>query len=288
MRRFRRGGGGTSKGSGGIRVRETGSPGWRGCRVSSVLRPIEYGVSWVLLALHALLAPVFGRDSGWAWGLAIVGLVVVTRALLFPLFVKQTREHDRLQRLQPEIKALQERYGDDRERLSAELMRLYRETGTNPLASCLPLLTQALVLLALFRVLYALRGGDPVGLGALESRGDLVRSAQDASLLGLDLSDTLLTSGTVAGKSVAVLLIALMAATAVVSQQLIRKNAPPGSADTFLGRYQRWLALAVPAVFAVMALNFPAGVLLYWSMSNVWTIGQQLYMHNHTPRPQPA
>ncbi len=256
--------------------------------MSSVLWPIEWGVSWVLLALHALLAPVFGRDSGWAWGLAIVGLVVVTRALLFPLFVKQTREHDRLQRLQPEIKALQERYGDDRERLSAELMRLYRETGTNPLASCLPLLTQALVLLALFRVLYALRGDDPVGLGALESRGDLVRSAQDASLLGLDLSDTLLTSGTVAGTSVAVLLIALMAATAVVSQQLIRKNAPPGSADTFLGRYQRWLALAVPAVFAVMALNFPAGVLLYWSMSNVWTIGQQLYMHNHTPRPQPA
>ncbi len=256
--------------------------------MSTVLWPMEYGVSWVLITLHSLLAPVFGRDSGWAWGLAIVGLVLAIRALLFPLFVRQTHAHDRLKQLQPHIEELQQRYGDDRERHSEELVRLYRETGTNPLASCLPLLAQALVIFALFRVLYGLGGDRPSGLGLFEGREGLMRSAQNASLFGLDVSETLLRTGGVGGRTVALLLIALLVGTAFVSQQLMRRNTPVESRSAFLGRQQRTLAYLLPAIFATMAVTLPAGVLLYWSVSNVWTIGQQLYMANHTPPPQNA
>ncbi len=151
--------------------------------MSAVLWPIELAVSWVLVGLHSILAPLFGADTGWAWGLAIVGLVAVIRTLLIPLFVRQIKAQRGLQRLQPEIKKLQETYKGDQDRLSQELMKLYRETGTNPLYSCLPLFVQIVILFALFRVLYSL-GGHPEGLGAFAGREALVQSARDASIFG--------------------------------------------------------------------------------------------------------
>src|SRR3954471_4248294 len=122
---------------------------------------------------------ILPADSGAAWTLSIVGLVVVIRILLIPLFVKQIKAQRALQVLQPEIKAVQKRYKDDRQKQSEELMKLYRENGTNPFSSCLPILLQMPIFFALFHVLsYGVQQGKPVGA----MTEPLVQSAQHATI----------------------------------------------------------------------------------------------------------
>ena len=101
--------------------------------------------------------------QGWSWTLSIIFLTIVIRIALIPLFVKQIKNSRNLQLLQPKVKELQKKYGHDRERLTQETMKLYKETGTNPLASCLPLLLQMPIFLALFRTLNEAADGDGVG-----------------------------------------------------------------------------------------------------------------------------
>ena len=103
---------------------------------SAIMTPLYYAVSGVLLAWHKLFSTLLSEDSGWTWALAIVGLTVTIRALLIPLFVKQIKSSRNMQLLQPQIKELQKKYGHDRERLTQEQMKLWKETGTNPFASC--------------------------------------------------------------------------------------------------------------------------------------------------------
>src|ERR671920_2122759 len=117
------------------------------------MAPLYYVISAVLLGFHRLLGEVFGPASGIAWVLSIVGLTLVIRAALIPLFVKQIKSSRNMQLIQPKVKELQKKYGHDRERLAQETMALYRDSGTNPFASCLPILMQMPIFLALFRLL---------------------------------------------------------------------------------------------------------------------------------------
>src|ERR687893_2549534 len=117
------------------------------------MAPLYYVISAVLLGFHRLLGEVFGPASGIAWVLSIVGLTLVIRAALIPLFVKQIKSSRNMQLIQPRVKELQKKYAHDREKLAQETMALYRETGTNPFASCLPLLLQMPIFLALFRMI---------------------------------------------------------------------------------------------------------------------------------------
>src|ERR1700709_45993 len=117
------------------------------------MEPLYYLISVVLVAWHSLLSPVFGANNGVPWLLSIVGLTLVVRAALIPLFVKQIKSSRNMQLIQPKVKELQKKYGHDRERLAQETMTLYRETGTNPFAACLPLLVQMPIFIALFRLL---------------------------------------------------------------------------------------------------------------------------------------
>ena len=110
-------------------------------------------VSGILVLAHNLFAPIFGTDSGWTWTLAIVMLTVIIRIALIPLFVKQIKSSRSMQLLQPQVRELQKKYGHDRERLGRETMKLYKDNNANPLSSCLPLLLQMPIFLALFRVL---------------------------------------------------------------------------------------------------------------------------------------
>ena len=126
-----------------------------------ILEWLETAVSWILVTFHALLTPIFGAASGAAWGLSIVGLVIVIRVLLIPLFVKQIKAQRNLQILQPQMKEIQQKYAGDRQRQSEEMMKLYRETGTNPLASCLPIILQAPIFFALFGVLQSIAMYNP-------------------------------------------------------------------------------------------------------------------------------
>ncbi|MDA2975911.1 MAG: membrane protein insertase YidC, partial [Actinomycetota bacterium] len=114
-----------------------------------IFNRLEDLVSWILITFHDLLTPVFGASSGWSWSLSIIGLVIVIRIALIPLFVKQIRAVRNMQAIQPQIKELQKKYADNREKLGQEMMKLYRETGTNPFSSCLPILLQAPIFFAL-------------------------------------------------------------------------------------------------------------------------------------------
>src|SRR5687768_15274596 len=115
--------------------------------------PLYYVISFVLVGFHNVFGDLFGPTSGLAWVLSIIGLTLVVRAALIPLFVKQIKSSRNMQLIQPKVRELQKKYGHDRERLAQETMKLYKDSGTNPFASCLPILLQMPIFLALFRIL---------------------------------------------------------------------------------------------------------------------------------------
>ncbi len=248
-----------------------------------ILEWLEIAVSWILVTFHALLSPIFGAASGAAWGLSIVGLVIVIRTLLIPLFVKQIKAQRNLQILQPQMKEIQKKYAGDKERQSQEMMKLYRETGTNPLSSCLPILVQAPIFFALFRVLQGMAQDKAVGVLTPE----LVAQGREASIFGVPIYGTFLnaneTPNPTATHVVTLVMIVLMSATTFITQrQLIVKNT---AADNPMVRQQKILLYVFPVMFAVGGINFPLGVLLYWLTTNLWSMGQQFYVIRNNPQP---
>src|SRR6478609_1397270 len=158
---------------------------------STIMQPLYWVVSGILVLFHTLWAPVFGADNGWTWALSIVSLTVVIRIALIPLFVKQINSSRQMQLLQPKVRELQKKYAHDREKLGAETMKLYRENKANPLASCLPLLLQMPIFLALFRVLNSAADGVAKGHW-LVVNPDLVTSLSQATIFGARISDKFL------------------------------------------------------------------------------------------------
>jgi YidC/Oxa1 family membrane protein insertase len=253
----------------------------------SILDPLYFAVSWVVVTFHNLLAPLFGSDSGVSWSLAIVGLVIIIRILLIPLFVKQIKSQRALTALQPQMKAIQAKYKDDRQKQSEELMKLYKEHKTNPLASCFPILAQAPIFFALFRVLNGLGNNPPRGFGVLEGERELLSSAANARFFGAPISETFLGSDITTVKIVTICLIALMSATTFTTQrQLMVKGMPKiDSKNNMMLQQQKIMLYLFPVIFAVSGVNFPVGVLIYWSTTNLWTWGQQYYVIKKNPTP---
>ena len=247
-----------------------------------IMAPLYWITSLILVGFHSLWGQIFGDDSGWAWALSIVGLTLVIRAALIPLFVKQIKSSRNMQLLQPKVRELQKKYGHDRERLAQETMALYRETGTNPFASCLPILLQMPIFLALFRLLDLAADGEVRGV----LTEDLARSFGNSQLLGAQISDTFLATDDWSVRALAACLVLAMTATTFLTQrQLMSKNMP---ADALSGPYaqqQKMLLYVLPLVFAVGGIAFPIGVLLYWTTSNLWTMGQQFYVIRNNPAP---
>ncbi len=244
---------------------------------------LETLVSWVLVSFHSLTSSFFDADSGWAWGLAIVLLVILIRIILIPLFVKQIKSQRNLQIIQPQVKEIQKKFAGDRERQSQELMKLYKETGTNPLSSCLPILAQAPIFYALFVVLQGIAQSKTKGV----LTDQLVESARNATILNAPIYGTLMNRSETAAPSstfwVTMILIALMTTTTFLTQrQLIVKNTAP---DNPMVKQQKILLYVFPVIFAVTGINFPIGVLLYWFTTNVWTMGQQFYVIRNSPQP---
>ena len=247
-----------------------------------------------IVGIHAGVSHIFGRNSGWAWGLSIVLLVVAIRILLFPLFVKQIRTQRAMSELAPKIKELQQKYRGDRETLNTELMKLYREHNANPLGGCLPILIQFPIFIALFRVLNSFK---PDHDGNFDSHygisKSLVASAAQAKILGAPIASSFrssshtlhnlhASSGTV--RLVTVALIVIMTATTFITQrQLIAKNS--AAAGTPMAQQQKILLYVFPPMFALFGINFPVGVLLYWVTTNFWTMGQQFLVINRMHPP---
>jgi YidC/Oxa1 family membrane protein insertase len=245
---------------------------------------LEDIVSWILVQWHALFGAILGYDSGWAWALSIVGLVVVIRIALIPLFVRQIKSQRNLQILQPKIKEIQTKYAGDRERQSAEMMALYKETGTNPLASCLPILAQAPIFFALFRVLnYGVAQKTPYGVMTQAQ----VDSAYNSDIFGVPMWATFTQAGATPNPTathvVTAILIVLMTITTFTSQRmLIVKNTAKNNP---MVQQQKILLYVFPFFFMVTGINFPVGVLLYWLTTNLWSMGQQFYVIRNNPQP---
>ena len=251
----------------------------------AIMTPLYYVISVILVGFHSLIGKVLDPEGGAAWVLSIVGLTLVIRAALIPLFVKQIKSSRNMQLIQPKVKELQKKYGHDRERLAQETMALYKDTGTNPFASCLPILLQMPIFLALFRLLdQAAKKGKAHGVLTEE----LAEDFGQAKLFGhVPISDTFLQNdGNTAVMLVAAVLVLGMTATTFLTQrQLMAKNMP---ADALSGPYaqqQKMLLYVLPVVFAVGGIAFPIGVLIYWTTSNLWTMGQQFYVIRNNPAP---
>ncbi|QHC26562.1 membrane protein insertase YidC [Streptomyces sp. GS7] len=258
--------------------------------MDTILGPLYYAVSWIIVQFHSFYSLVFDRDSGAAWGLSIVSLVVLIRVCLIPLFVKQIKSTRNMQALQPKMKAIQERYKSDKQRQSEEMMKLYKETGTNPLSSCLPILAQSPFFISLYQVLSHIAQNKTVGF----IDPSLLASAQKAHIFGAPLAAKFMDSAAKIqslGASVTdvrvvtIIMIVLMSASQFYTQrQLMTKNVDLTVKTPFM-QQQKMLMYVFPVMFAVFGINFPVGVLVYWLTTNVWTMGQQMFVIRRNPTP---
>ncbi|MEO3972779.1 membrane protein insertase YidC [Streptomyces sp. CAU 1734] len=258
--------------------------------IASLFSFITTPVSWIIVQFHKLYGAVFGPDTGWAWGLSIVSLVILIRICLIPLFVKQIKSMRNMQALQPKMKAIQERYKSDKQRQSEEMMKLYKETGTNPLSSCLPILAQSPFFFALYYVLSNIASGNTVGV----INESLLDSARKAHIFGAPLASKFtdasskveaLGASLLDVRVVTAIMIILMSASQFYTQrQLMAKNVDLTVKTPYM-QQQKMMMYIFPVIFAVMGINFPVGVLVYWLTTNVWTMGQQMYVINQNPTP---
>ncbi|WP_183094073.1 membrane protein insertase YidC [Nocardioides stalactiti] len=257
-----------------------------------IMVPLYYIISAVLIGWHKLFT-LLGLDpeGGAAWALSIIGLTLVIRAALIPLFVKQIKSSRNMQLIQPKVRELQKKYGHDRQKLAEETMKLYKDAGTNPFASCLPILLQMPIFFALFRLLdQAAKHNKAHGF----LTENLARQFGESEVFGkIPLADsfwgaTPWGAGADNGAVVAVaafLVLAMTATTFTTQRQLMAKNMP---ADAMTGPYaqqQKMLLYILPVAFGLGGVAFPIGVLLYWTTSNLWTMGQQFYVIRNNPAP---
>ncbi|MCL2540853.1 MAG: membrane protein insertase YidC [Nocardioidaceae bacterium] len=252
--------------------------------------PLYYIVSAVLVSWHWLFSLVMDPSGGLSWILSIIGLTVTIRAALIPLFVKQIKSSRNMQLLQPKMKELQKKYGHDRQRLAEESMKLYKETGTNPFASCLPLLLQMPVFFALFRLVdHAAKQG--TGNGFLTDT--LARQFQNSEIFGrIPITESFWQARTWGDTPnglvmvvALVLFVCMIATTFTTQRQLMTKNMPESAMSGPYAQQQKMLLYVLPFVFAVTGVAFPIGVVMYWTTSNLWTMGQQFYVIRNNPAP---
>ncbi|BAU31097.1 inner membrane protein translocase component YidC [Microcella alkaliphila] len=257
----------------------------------TLLWPIKWVIEAILVGFHSLLT-LAGLESaaGVTWVLSIVGLVIVIRALLIPVFVRQIKSQRKMLEISPELKKIQDKYRGkkdqfSREAMSRETMNLYKKHGTNPLSSCLPLLLQMPIFFGLFSVLNdAYAGRDSVGLLTSELSAEF----GSASLFGVaPLGLTMATSdGNVAVIIIAIVLVILMTGSQFLTQlQIMAKNQSPEMKNSPMYRQQKILLYLLPLVFVFSGAFFPLGVMFYWFVSNIWTMVQQFIVIRNMPTP---
>jgi YidC/Oxa1 family membrane protein insertase len=249
---------------------------------NSVLSPLYTAVSWIVVQFHAMYSQVFLPDSGWAWGLSIVTLTVVIRACMIPLTIKQTKSMRAMQALQPKLKAIQERYKGDRQRLSEETMKVYKEAGVNPAGSCLPLLIQSPFFMALYGVLRKVADNQPVGA----IHGSVLASAHVAHIFGALLSATFVGAHTTTSvKIVTGIMIAVMCSSQFLMTRMMMTKNVDLTVKTPYMQQQKMMMYVLPIIYIFFGINMPVGVLVYMVTTNLWTLGQQFVIIHQNPTP---
>lgn len=263
--------------------------------IGTVLWPIKWVVELLLVAFHSLWT-FLGMDpnAGFTWVLSIVGLVLVIRAALVPIFVRQIVAQRRMLEVAPHLKKIQDKYKGkkdqfSREAMSRETMALYKKTGTNPLSSCLPLLIQMPIFFSLFSVLSSAQNYDKshqAGVGLLT--GPLAKSFGESSLF--NIAPLKLAISTAGGNNAVIIIAAVMVVLMTGSQfitqlQIMSKNQSAEMKASPMFKQQRILLYILPLVFAFSGFTFPLGVMFYWLVSNFWTMGQQFLVIRNLPTP---
>ena len=271
----------------------------------TVLAPLEWVVAWLMVGFHTIFTTIgLPAEAGFTWALSIVGLVIVIRIVLIPLFVKQIHASRSMQLIQPEMQKIQKKYKgktdpESRQAMTQETMGLYKRTGTNPFSSCLPILLQSPVFFALFRVLNNLA---KIAAGTVDPVGPLTpgvaAQANASTIFGAPLSATFQHTISIVGgaavtaasdtstKIVCVVMIVLMSASQFTSmRQLMMKNMPASALDNPFAKQQKYLMYLMPLMFVFSGVTFAIGVLIYWLTTNLWSMGQQFYTIRRLPAP---
>ena len=262
--------------------------------MDTILWPLKVAVAWVMVRIHDVLVLIgMGKGPGAAWVLSIVGLTILMRLLIMPLFVRQIRASRGMQLMQPELKAIQDKYKGkkdqaSRQRMQEEMMALYRKHGTNPFSSCFPILLQMPVFFALFRVLANLQSvaESHASIGPLT--WELAEDVQKSTVFGASLSSSFMNAPDSATKIVTVVMIVMMSVTQWYTMaQLSTKNMPESAktSDNPMMRSQKIMMTVMPIFFAFTGIQFQIGVLVYWVTTNLWTMGQQFFTIRNMPAP---
>jgi YidC/Oxa1 family membrane protein insertase len=269
----------------------------------TIMFPFKWLVSIIMVGFHEGLSTIgMPAANGWTWTLSIIGLVLVIRAALIPVFLKQVNAQRRMRLLQPDLKKLQDKYKGKTDQLSRqamaqEQMAIYKEHGTNPFSACLPLLIQTPFFFALFQVLSGVSTARNQGTGIGALSRDQVAQFDEADIFGAPLSATLLHNAggnPVAVTILAIVMILTMTAAQFITQKHVMATSMPDDATASpLMRQQKMLLYILPVVFGAGGIIFPIGVLIYWTVSNLWTMvqhrlvaGPQAPDHGGVPRPE--
>ena len=241
--------------------------------IETVLGPLITIFDWIITTFHSI---------GLGWGLSIIAMTFVVRIVLLPLTIKQFRSMQAMSDLAPQIKQLQARYKDDKQRLNQEMMKFYQENNVNPFGSCLPLLAQIPVFMSLF---YMLRIDLKVDICGPESK--ILATGQTLSPPTTDIAKIycnavdpgsakflFIPDLTAPGTGwVLILLLVLYVGSQLLSSVLMA---------TTVDRNQKIITYALPFVFVIFIKSFPTGLLVYWITTNLWTVGQQYYLKRAT------
>jgi YidC/Oxa1 family membrane protein insertase len=221
----------------------------------AILEPIEEPLTRVLEWLHTSMG------LSWAWAIIVITLLV--RMVILPLTIKQIRSMQKLQQHAPALKALQQKYKHDRQRMNEEVMKFYKENKVNPAASCLPIVLQIPIFISLF---YVLRGFER----------EVFPKYPKSDLGWLDIVPNI--TDKINSHWSGWLLLAIYVVSQVASTFFM---------STTMDKNQRYILLALPIVFVFFIVNFPVGLMLYWVTTNLWTVGQGLVTRRLAPKPQP-
>jgi YidC/Oxa1 family membrane protein insertase len=236
-----------------------------------------------LIDVFEAVLKFFHNSVGISWGWSIVAMTIVIRAAMLPLTFKQFHSMQRLQAHMPELKAIQAKYKDDKQRQQQEVMKFYKENNVNPLASCLPLAAQLPVFISLF---YMLREDLRINIcpqTQLAYQASHHVSAAHTIPCGPNNGANFLFISDITNKATGItllVLIVLYVGTQLASSLMM--------ASPTMDKTQRQIMTFMPLVFVFVIINFPAGLLVYWITTNTWTMGQQYFIRRAIGPPAPA
>jgi YidC/Oxa1 family membrane protein insertase len=236
-----------------------------------------------------VLSTAFGASSGWSWALSIVVLVILMRLLLLPLFIKQMHAMREMGKLAPQMAELRKKHKGDKQRMNQEVMKLYQDNGVNPLSGCLPIVAQFPMFFALFNVLRAISAGKTTyGLTPA-----VLHSAAQAHIFGVTVADKFLFQhNAIHVKVVIGFVVAISVTTTYLTvRQSMKRGLTAGGTpqipDNPMAQSQKYMAYIVP-FFALSGLYWQFGLVLYWVVTNLWTLGQQHVLFKRYPQPLTA